>query len=183
MNYIQIKQLADFEELLNIDILITGDLTQQNREREYNTWCISFDQTFIKSIKLPDLDNLLDTLIQNRSQQVKNINNGPATFYLWYDEQSFNLCFDILSGDNLKMPFDCITNIKDTPHDILIRLLHDTQADTNYLSWENLTILNPEDPEFDDDDDKYDNSKYILDVYVITLPQSTLSNFLKNFIS
>jgi hypothetical protein len=184
MNYIQIKQFSDFEELLNIDILITGDLMKQNEEREYNTWCISFDQAFIKSIKLPDLYNFLEILIKNRSQQVKKMKNGPATFYLWYDKQSFNLCFDILSGNNLKMPFDCITIIKHTPHDILTNLLNDTQADTNYLSWENITILNPGDPGCDDDDDEeYDNSKYVLDVYVITLPQSTLSNLLKHFIS
>ena len=137
----------------------------------------------MKTLTLLDIYNLLKQLINKRSQQVFQSNNGPATFYLWYDEQSFNLGFDVLSGINTKLPFNCKINILHTPISILKKLLNDTQSDTNYLSWENLTILNPGDPDFDDKDDNDDYlTNLMIDVYVTTLPQPIISTILKNLI-
>lgn len=169
MNYININNYTNLLELLDINILITGDLNKQREELEYNTWEMTFDRDFIKTITLQNLQDFISKLINNRADQVAKANKSPATFYLWYDEQSLNLCFDILSGNNIKLPFGCTLNVFKTPYPILEKFLKDAQSDTNYLSWENLTILNPGDPGFgeDDDDDEID---WIQDVYVTTLP-------------
>ncbi|MCX5922988.1 MAG: hypothetical protein NTU89_00295 [Candidatus Dependentiae bacterium] len=182
MNYTKINNLNNLEEILNQDILITGDLKQQKEEIYYNTYELSFDKDFIKTLSLKDLHNFILKLIKKRTDQVILTNNGPATFYLWHDEQYLTLCFDVLSGADIKLPFGFKLNFLETPLSILKKFHNAAYDDTNYLTWENLTILNPGDPGFDDDDE-YDNSKYVLDVYVITLPQSTLSTLLKSFVS
>jgi hypothetical protein len=182
MNYININNYADLQYLLNVDILITGDLSQQKEELYYNTWCLNFDKDFVKTLSITDLQNFIQELIDNRAKQVININKGSATFYLWYDEQSFNLCFDILSGKNIKLPFGCKLNILKKTDSILEKFLADTQAETNYLSWENLKIINRGDPGWDKDDEN-DVPEWIGNVYVTTLPQPTFINFIKKIVS
>jgi len=168
MNYITIEKSRDFQELLDVDILITGDVHRHKEEWEYNTWNLSFDVNFIKSLTRHDLNTFIYDLIKNRKQQVVDLNNGPATFYMWYDEQSLNLCFDILTGTNISLPFGCELNILNTFDSILDKFFVDVQPENNPLSWDKIIILEPGDEGFGDDDD--DEIDWIQDVYVTTLP-------------
>ena len=184
MNPAHINSKQTLEELVNVDILITGNSTDQLKELYYNTWGMSFDRGFIKTLTFQDINQFVIQLIENRSQQVSDINKGPATFYLWYEEQSVCLCFDILSGVNIALPFRCQINSISTPIPIIQAFLKDAQAEIHPLDFQNFTFLNPSDPgwdEFDDDDDQEkDISKQIIDVYVTTLPQPILTNFITN---
>jgi hypothetical protein len=42
-----------------------------------------------------------------------------ATFYLWFDQQSSQLCFNLLSSDNIELPFGCTVNIVESSDIIL----------------------------------------------------------------
>jgi len=153
MNYTKINNFNNLEQVLNEDILITGDIKQQKEEMYYNTYELSFNKDFIKTLSLEDLHNFILKLITKRTDQVMQANNGPATFYLWYDEQYLTLCFDVLSGADIKLPFGFKLNVLKTPLSILKKFHNATYDDKNYLTWENLTILNPGDSGFDDEDD------------------------------
>lgn len=186
MNPSHIASKKTLQELINVDILITGDSTKQLEELYYNTWGMSFDRNFIKTLTIQDIYNFLTQLIKNRSQQVSDINKGPATFYFWYDEQSVCLCFDILSGTNIKLPFQCQTNLISTPTPIIQAFLKDAQAEIHPLDFENFTFLNPGDPgwdEFDKEDEEEDISQQTIIVYAMTLPQNKISSFISNIIS
>ncbi|MBI2259965.1 MAG: hypothetical protein HYU67_13830 [Flavobacteriia bacterium] len=180
MNYITIKNYHDLEYILNADILITGDIHRQREELDHNTWNLSFDNNFIKNFSLVELNDFIKKLIDIRTEQIINIGRGPATFYLWYDEQSLNLCFDVLSGNNVKLPFGCTLNVLNKFESILKKSLKDLQSDTNYLSWENIEIVEPGDPGWDNENDE---PEYILDLYVVVLPENNLTNFFKKLVS
>lgn len=174
MNSAHINSKQTLEDLINVDILITGNVTHQLKELYYNTWGMSFDREFVKTLTIQDIDYFVMQLIERRSQQVLDINKGPATFYLWYDEQSVCLCFDILSGANITLPFRCQINSILTPTPIIQAFLKDAQAEIHPLDFQNFTFFKPGDPgwdEFDNDDDQEkDISQLIINVYVVILP-------------
>jgi len=172
MNPAHIDSKKILEELINVDILITGNSTDQLKELYYNTWGMSFDREFIKTLTLQDINDFVTELIENRSQQVSDINKGPATFYLWYEEKSVCLCFDILSGANITLPFRCQINTISTPVPIIQEFLKDAQVEIHPLHFQNFTFLKPGDPGWDEFDKDEDNNtpEWILDVYVTTLP-------------
>lgn len=176
MNPAHIDSYKNLQELINVDILITGDQKKQLKELYYNTWGMSFERNFIRTLSLLDIQNYLQQLINNRSMQVENANQGSATFYLWYDEQSVCLCFNILSGENIQLPFRCKTNVLSSPLAIIQAFLKDAQAEIHPLDFQNFKFLEPGDPgwdEFDKDDEEEDISQHIVNVYVTTLPQTT----------
>lgn len=169
MNYITIKKRSDFQKLFEIDILITGNLKKQREELEHNTWHLSFDKKFVKKITIDDLQWFISTLMKIRIQQLKiQNNNTPVTFYVWFEEISLQLCFDFLSGKNIKLPFGRELNLLSSVDQVLNQFLTEAQSKNNALSWENITILNPGDPGWDDDDDN-DTLNWKQDVYVTTL--------------
>lgn len=186
MNPVHISSKETLQELINVDIKITGDLGKQQEEVYYNTWGMSFDRDFIKTLTIQDINDFVIELIKNRSQQVSDINKGPATFYLWYDEQSVCLCFDILSGDNIRLPFRCKVNQIATPIPIIQAFLKDAQAEIHPLDFQNFKFFEPGDPgwdEFDKEEEEEDISLKTIDVYVAILPQSKIENILKKIIS
>jgi hypothetical protein len=90
-----------------------------------------------------------------------------ATFYLWFDQQSSQLCFNLLSSDNIELPFGCTVNIVESSDIILNKCINDIQ--NLNATWDQIEIIEPGDPRWNDDDDP---KKYILDVYVTTLRTS-----------
>ena len=169
MNYTTIEKHTDFQELFDIDILITGNPKKQRDELEHNTWCISFEQTFVKELALSDLQWFISTLVETRVQQLKKQHNHtPVTFYVWFEEVSLQLCFDFLSGKNIQLPFGRKLNLLSSVDPVLNQFLTEAQSEKNALSWENFTILEPGDPGFGEDED--DAPDWIQDVYVTTLP-------------
>ncbi len=178
MSTAHINSKLILQEIINEEIFITGDITQQKEELYHNTWQMWFEKEFLKTLSLVDLQDFLEKLIQKRSQQTIEANKGYTTFYLWYSGQSATLCFDILSGKNIKLPFGCTVNIVHNPDIILSTFLKEEQADITPLSFENFKFFEPGDPgwdEFDNDDE--DEEEYVLDVYVTVLPQSKIEMF------
>lgn len=171
MSHHIIQKLTDFNFIFHDEIKLFGNTNSIQEEIYNNMWIIDIGNKFAKKITLQDLTNFLTNLVQNRSQQIQEkYPDLKATFYIWYDPQSVQLRFNIISGEKIRPPFGCSINILKSPLPILKTFLDNIQKDPHPLSWENITILNPGDPGFDDDDDDDDND-WIQDVYVATLPQ------------
>jgi hypothetical protein len=184
MSHTAIKNWDELQDLLEDPILLSGNTFSVQEEISNNMWAITFDQDFVKTIQVKDLEKFTSQLLSNRSQQINNkFNTIPATFYLWFDEMAFQLRFNILSGKDITLPFGCKLNILNSPAPIFQKFLDEAQAEIHPLDFQNFTFLNPGDPGFEEDDDADNTPDWILDVYVTTLPQSLLTNFIKKTFS
>ncbi|MCX5923081.1 MAG: hypothetical protein NTU89_00790 [Candidatus Dependentiae bacterium] len=171
MSHAAIKNWDELQDLLEDPIFLSGNTFSTKEEISNNIWSITFDQDFVKTIQVKDLEKFISQLLSNRSEQINNKFNAiPATFYLWYDAQSVQLKFNILSGKNIKLPFGCKLNILNSPMPIFQKFLDEAQAEINPLDFQNFTFLNPGDPGFEEEEE--DTIDWILDVYVTILPQS-----------
>ncbi len=169
MSHYSIQKLSDFDFILDDEIMLFGNIHSVDEEIYHNMWIIDIEQKFGKNFMLKDLTKIIENLLQNRSEQIQKKYPGiKATFYLWYDPQSVQLKFNILSGQEIQLPFGCKINVFNNFLPILKTFLDDIHSDSHPLDWKNFTILNPGDPGWDDDDDE--TSNWIQDVYVTTLP-------------
>lgn len=169
MSHYCIQKLSDLDFILNDEIMLFGNINSIDEEIYHNMWIIDIEREFCKKIALQDLTMFIKNLLQNRSLQVESKYPGAkATFYLWYDPQSIQFRFNILSGENITLPFGCKLNILNSYETILQKFLTEAQSEINALSWGNMKILNPGDPAWDDDED--DRIDWVQDVYVTTLP-------------
>lgn len=177
MNNIAIEKIDDLDQLLNFDIYLTGKYKDQMTELAYNTWQISFDNMLIQQLKLADLKYFIAKLIKERSLQVERLGTTKhATFYMWVDQMSLQLCFDILSGKNIKLPFNCTVHvIKD--YDIILKnfLKKAKKAAQRgcHIPLEDITFLEPGDPGFGQEITS-EPKDWIQDVYVTTITWKSL---------
>lgn len=182
MSHAGIQKLSDLRFIIDQDIILFDNIKFIQDETYHNMWTIDFDNDFVKSITMQEINEFLIQLLNNRSLQVsKKYPNIKATFYVWYDAQATQLRFNILSGENIALPFRCKTNILTTPLPIIQDFLKDAQAEIHPLDFQNFKILNPGDPgwdEFDNDDKEEDISNHIVNVFVITLPLSHQPHFM-----
>lgn len=96
-----------------------------------------------------------------------------ATLYFWFDEMTLQLCFNILSGKNRKLPFSCKINVVDSPYPILNQFLKIACNNALYGNYHEFTFIEKSDPEFGKNHDyEVDLDKITLDVWKITLPWS-----------
>jgi len=168
MNHITIYSLNDLQEIFDAEIFISGSQAMMQEEIKQNCWCLSFEKNLTTHIRLNDLLQFIADLKRKRISQLQQNNIvSSVTFYMWFDEMASQLCFDLTSGKNTRPPFGCTLNILQSPESILQKFLDDCQSKIPALSWENLTILNPGDPGFGEDND--DEAEWIQDVYVTTL--------------
>lgn len=180
MSHYIIQKLTDFDFILHDEITLFGNIHSINEEIYHNMWIIDIDTNFAKKITLHDLSKFLTELLENRSRQVQKKYPGlKATFYLWYEAQTVQLRFNIISGKNSRPPFGGTFNRLNSPLPILKTFLDDLKRDPHPLSWENIEIIEPGNPGWDDDDDEENDEKYVLDVYVVTLPQNKFENTLQ----
>lgn len=161
-----ISKLNDFEFIINDDIYLSGSPLIVKEETYNNFWQISFDEKLLKKITVKDLNKFLETLLKKRSEQIAKMSNEfVATFYLWFDEQSAQLCFNLLSGEDIELPFACTVRLVDFADIVFNKCINEAQNPA--MGWDQIEIIEPGDPSWDDED--HDPKKYILDVYVTTL--------------
>jgi hypothetical protein len=172
MNYLTIEKLQDLDQLLMMDIYLTGKEKNQQDELRYNTWEISFSNKLIEQLTLDDLKKFIDVLIKRRSDQVKELDiSEGATFYMWFDAMSFHLCFDILSGRNIKLPFGCKVHVVKSYEVILKKFFKEAKIAAEqdcHIPFENIKFLEPGDEGFGIEEDH--EIDWTQDVYVTTLP-------------
>jgi len=174
MNYIAIENLKDLDQLLMVDIHLTGKKEDQEQELRYNTWEISFDNELMQHLALSDLKMFIFNLIKTRAEQVKELKlSSGATFYMWFDEMSFQLCFDVLSGRNIELPFRCTVHVVKSYETILEKFLENAKKAAergSHIPFEDITFLEPGDEGFGEIEEEKDPKSWIQDVYVTTIP-------------
>jgi hypothetical protein len=138
MNVITLSHHDEFNIIINASILLTGATNQVKEEIYENMWVISLDENLTPSINKETVKNFIDTLIQQRQEQVTAL-NYPATLYLWHDEQAAQLRFNILSGHRFKLPFGCKVELQDTIDSILDEFI---ARGNGYIPLEEIEFLN-----------------------------------------
>jgi hypothetical protein len=163
MNQIVINKLSDLNEAENASIYVSENKSLVKAEIDHNEWALTFSENLIQKITLSDLRQFLSQLIQQRANQLAQSHiTSPVTFYLWFDEQALHLCFNLISGDGMSLPFGCKLNILLSPIPILENFL--SVASEIAREGQDITFINPGDEGWDEDDDD-DNDNFILDVY------------------
>lgn len=173
MNYITIEKLEDLNQLLEVDIYLTGKLECMQEELEYNTWGIMFDTKLVQELSVSTLKSFMFELINKRSEQVEYLGLVTgATFYMWFDEMSCQLCFDVLSGRDIKLPFRCTVRIVKNCETILKTFLEEAKEVAKRgsdIGFEDIKFLEPGDEGFGEIEEQ-DPKSFIQEVYVTTIP-------------
>lgn len=163
MSYININKLKDLDKIIADDIYISGQKILMAEEVYNNMWIIDFSSRLKKKCTIHYLNNFLDRLIKKRTEQIAQLDiKVSAKFYMWFDEQTYQIRFNLISGIHEELPFGCTQNIISQPDSIFKRFLTE--------SIENMVFEYCEAGEFDDiDSDENDPKDYILDIYYIEL--------------
>jgi hypothetical protein len=158
MNIITISHCDQFNLIFNDSLYLSGE---QSDEINHNMWCISLRSDFIKNIKLEQLKYFVNKLIENREQQLKNMNfYKSAIFYMWFDLQALQLRFNIITGDAGSLPFRCKVRLH-TASELILNNFINTLRDIA-LCGDQIEFFNKEEAWSDEDE----SEEYILDVFV-----------------
>lgn len=159
-----VSKLNDFKFIINDHIYLSGSPDGINEEIYNNFWQISFNAKFISKISVMQLNNFLSQLLKKRLEQITEISNiSVATFYLWFDEQSSQLCFNLLSGENIELPFGSRIYIVDSADIILDQCVNKVQYPA--MKFDQIKFIEPGDIDWNNDN----HEKYVLDVWVTIL--------------
>ena len=118
----------DLEEIV-VDSLFIGD-SKDNIDQEIsnNTWSISVSNDLSIQMSVKDFKDFFGEVISNRSKQIK-ISKKNMLFYVWFDLQTAQLRFNLISDYDSKLPFSCeveaIDNLKPIIEEFLSFPYHD----------------------------------------------------------
>lgn len=159
LNYIEINQLSDLKVVIDSSILITGSALLKDDEITMNMWCIFFDDKVLESFSQEQFEEFITALVNKKKQQIAEMYKSvPATFYMWFDEQTSQLRFNIVSGHIEQLPFGCIVEIINSVESIYQELKK--SYSNQGISWAELEFFE------DDEGDTEDDQEYTLQVYV-----------------
>ncbi len=161
MNFIIIKNLNNFQQIIESPIFIGCDKARLNMEISTNMWAISIAPKTLKNISLDYLSEFVKNLLHKKLQQISQLAiSCPVIFYMWFDEMPSQLRFNIISESHNQLPFACKLNIINLPEKILINFLKSQH--NQIIPWTDLI-------EITDDSDEVEEIPFILDVFVIQL--------------
>ena len=160
MNHITINNLSDLQQVIEDSIFISGNSYLIEEETQNNMWALTFGDKLIKKLELKNLTEFLSELLKKRNFQLNSLDPKiPATFYLWFDKQASQLRFNLISGENVILPFGCKLNLLDSPEPIF----NDFITTTFKFATEGDVV------EFFDPSEDFDDAteeEYVLNVYV-----------------
>jgi hypothetical protein len=162
MNSIEICKLEQFMRIIDDLLYLSG---KQSEEIYNNMWCITLEGDLVESINLEQLESFINRLIENRKQQLKYIDfQKDAVFYMWFDQQALQLRFNILTGNEKKLPFGCRIQLINSYDSILNNFIRSTKNVAQYA--EEIQFFDKDDTDWDDDEIEED---YQLEVFVKNL--------------
>ena len=172
MSNTTIEKLEDFDFIIQDYIYLSGKAgIELDKEIYNNFWQIMFSQDLIKKLTLFDLQDFIDKLLQKRLEQIKKFDiESGVTFYMWFDPMLGQLCFNFISGKNVRPPFGCKLNIVKSSDFILKNFLEEEKKAVDKggrLLFEDMKIIEPGDESWGDDDD---DESWIQDVYIKKFP-------------
>lgn len=172
MNYIKINRLANLQKILTSPIYLEREIAQSRQDILENTWGIAFSNNLVKKLQITDLSRFVLDLIRHRTEQLCEMNLGiNATLYIWFDELALRLCFNVLSGENIELPFYCTLNIVDS-YEIILQKYFNAAHENLHGNYYQILAVRERDsegnmPSWNYEDKEEDN--YVLDVWFTTL--------------
>jgi hypothetical protein len=149
MNCLSINKLNDFKTVIESPVLLTGQISLEEKEIYENMWAISFTERFATKVTKQELLTFIDSLLRARGKQASAL-GYPATFYMWHDAQAAQLRFNILSGHRTRLPFGSVVELQNSIDSILEEFLNTC---TGLIPWTQLEILDPN-KHYNDEDDE-----------------------------
>ncbi|SER97540.1 hypothetical protein [Psychrobacillus sp. OK032] len=102
------------EEIVVGPLFIGESLQDLAEETTNNTWSISISKELATEILLEDFIDFFQRVMTNRREQISSSNNRDGMlFYIWFDWQSAQIKFNLISDYDTALPFGCeieITN-------------------------------------------------------------------------
>ena len=161
MNSAVINKQTDLIKIINKSIYISAFMDE---EIYANMWALTFSVKVIKGLKIEDLKEFLNKLIEKRSLQLSLIDAKlKATFYLWFDQQALQLRFNLICDRSDNLPFSCMINQLKDPNLILQNFIVTTKR--AFFEHEVFEVIDLGSADEDDEENTYE-----LDVYVVNLP-------------
>ncbi len=104
----KVEFFQDLEEIV-VDPLCIGDSEADiKREIANNNWSISISYELGTHLSVKDFIDFFEEVISNRRNQIKISNKHTGMiFYVWFDWQSAQLRFNLISDFDSKLPFAC----------------------------------------------------------------------------
>jgi len=98
-----------------VDPLFIGESLQDLAEEiTNNTWSMSISKELATEIVVEDFIDFFQRVMTNRREQIRSSNNHDGLlFYIWFDWQSAQIKFNLISDYDTALPFGCeieITN-------------------------------------------------------------------------
>lgn len=167
-----IEQLEDLDFVIQDYIYLSGRKGVDTEKEIYNNyWEIMFSQKLVKEMTLFDLQEFIYKLFSKREQQVKELGiTSPITFYMWFN-QIGQLCFNLLSGENINLPFRCTLKYIDSADVVLKKFLEEEKKAAEkggHLLFEDMVILKPGDEGFGEIEEE-DPLSFTQEVYATTI--------------
>ena len=163
---------ADLKEIITDKIYIGDSVSELQDESSNNKWGISISQELCEITKKQELLDFFEAVIENRKEQILNSKkNHGMLFYLWFDEQAGELRFNLISEFHTKLPFRAKYNVIDKPDEIIEDFLNYKYHDG--IPFEDFVEVTEE----NNSEEKFDESKYIFNVYCLNIRKQKIKNF------
>ncbi|WP_188006735.1 hypothetical protein [Sporosarcina sp. ANT_H38] len=96
------------EEIV-VDPLFIGDSMQDLvEETANNTWSMSISKELATEIVVEDFTDFFQRVMTNRREQIRSSKNQDRMlFYIWFDWQSAQIKFNLISDYDTALPFGC----------------------------------------------------------------------------
>ncbi len=121
--------LKELDEIVQDTLFMGHSVDDFNEEISQNHWSVSAEQKLVKQLTMEDLLTFFRQVQTNRKEQIVRNGGHDMIFYVWFDEQSASLHFNLLSDFYAKLPFGCsyqtIDAIEPILHDFLRFPHHD----------------------------------------------------------
>lgn len=96
------------EEIVVDPLFIGESLQDLAEETTNNTWSISISKELATEILAEDFIFFIQRVMTNRREQIKGSNNrDEMLFYIWFEWQSAQIKFNLISDYDTALPFGC----------------------------------------------------------------------------
>lgn len=112
------------EEIVVDPLFIGESLQDLDEETTNNTWSISISKELATEILVEDFIDFFQRVMSNRREQIRSSNNRDGMlFYIWFDWQSAQIKFNLLSDYDTALPFGCEIEITNKLEPIIVEFL------------------------------------------------------------
>ncbi|ALC88092.1 hypothetical protein AM499_04900 [Bacillus sp. FJAT-22090] len=96
------------EEIVVDPLFISDSMQDIAEETANNTWSMSISKELATEIVMEDFIDFFRRVMTNRREQIRDSNNRDGMlFYIWFDRQSAQIKFSLISDYDTTLPFGC----------------------------------------------------------------------------